>query len=149
MDNIQELVYGLRDKNNEYAYQCLKQLQSESINSDIVYSYFDSFAAMLDDSNSYIRTRGILLIAANSQWDKECKVNEIIDKLLEHIMDEKPITARQCIQALPLMVKHKPDLKEYVVRALHKANPQKYKESMQKLILNDIQKSLELINMIG
>jgi hypothetical protein len=67
MVNIQELVYGLRDKNNEYSYQCLKQLQAESMNSDTVYSYFDSFTAMLDDSNSYIRTRGFLLIAANAQ----------------------------------------------------------------------------------
>mgnify|MGYP000894748795 CR=1 FL=1 len=149
MDNIQELVYGLIDKNNEYAYQCLKQLQSESMNSDIIYSYFDSFTAMLDDSNSYIRTRGILLIAANTQWDKACKVNEIIDKLLEHIMDEKPITARQCIQVLPIIVKYKPDLKGYIVSALHNAKPQKYKGSMQKLVLNDIQKSLEMINGIG
>lgn len=146
MDNIQELVCGLRNKNNEYAYQCLKQLTSESMNSDRVYSYFETFREMLDDSNSYIRTRGILLIAANAQWDTDCKLDEIIDTLLEHIMDEKPITARQCIQALPLIVKYKPDLKEYVIRALHKANPQKYKESMQNLILNDIQKSLELIN---
>jgi len=148
MENVQELVHGLRDKNNEYAYQCLKQLLSESLNSDIVYSYFDTFAEMLDDPNSYIRTRGILLIAANAQWDKDFKIDEIIGELLEHVMDEKPITARQCIQALPAMVKHKPDLKEHVVRALYKANPLKYKESMQKLIWNDIRKSLELINKV-
>jgi hypothetical protein len=41
--NIQELVCGLRDKNEKYAYQCLKQLESESMNSDAVYPYFDSF----------------------------------------------------------------------------------------------------------
>ena len=146
MDNIQELVQGLRDKNNENAYECLKKLQSESLNSDIVYSYFDTFTEMLDDSNPYVRTRGFLLIAANAQWDKDCKLGEIIDKLLEHIMDDKPIAARQCIQALPLIAKHKPALKGPIVNALHKADPQKYKESMQKLILKDITKSLELIN---
>lgn len=148
MDNIQELVYGLRDKNNEHAYQCLKKLELLSKDSNVVYPYFDSFTEMLNDSNSYIRTRGILLIVSNAQWDIGCKLDEIIDELLEHIMDDKPITARQFIQALPLMVKYKPDLKKDVVRALQKANLQKYKETMQKLILNDMQKSLDLINRI-
>ena len=145
MDNIHELVYGLRDKDNDYAYQCLKQLQAESSNSDKVYSYFDYFTEMLDDSNSYIRARGIHMIAANAQWDKECKLYGIIDKFLEHILDEQPITARQCIQLLPMIAEHKPNLKEKIVSALLKAEPKKYKETMQKLIFKDIEKSLELI----
>lgn len=86
MNDIQELVSGLKDKNNKYAYQCLKQLELESLNTDAVYSYFDLFSAMLDDSNSYIRTRGILLIAANAKWDSDYKIDEIIDRLLKHIM---------------------------------------------------------------
>lgn len=36
MGNIQELVSGLRDKNDKYAYQCLKQLELESMNSNAV-----------------------------------------------------------------------------------------------------------------
>jgi len=145
MDNIHELVYGLRDKDNDYAYQCLKQLQAEGSNSDKVYSYFDYFTEMLDDSSSYIRARGIHMIAANAQWDKDCKLDGIIDKFLEHILDEKPITARQCIQLLPIIAEHKPNLKEKIVSALLKAEPKKYKETMQKLIFKDIEKSLELI----
>lgn len=66
MDNIQELIDGLKGKNDKYAYQCLKQLESESMKSDAVYAYFDIFAAMLDNANSYVRTRGILLIASNA-----------------------------------------------------------------------------------
>jgi len=31
MNDIQELVSGLKDKNNKYAYQCLKQLELESL----------------------------------------------------------------------------------------------------------------------
>ncbi len=61
-------------------------------------------------------------------------------------MDANPITSRQCIKVLPLVVKHKPDLKEFVVNALHKANPLIYKESMQSLIMKDIQKALKQIN---
>lgn len=124
MNDIQELVSGLRDRNDKYAYQYLKQLELESLNTDVAYPYFDLFSAMLDDPNSYIRTRGILLIAANAKWDRDYKIDEIIDRLLKHIMDDKPITARQCIKSLPTIAKHKPDLKDDICNALRTANPQ-------------------------
>jgi hypothetical protein len=143
--NVQELVYGLKDKNDKYAYQCLKQLESESINSDSVYAYFDIFATMLDDVNSYIRTRAILLIAANAKWDKDYKIDEIIDSYIKHIMDDKPITARKTIKALPTIAKYKPDLIDDICTALHKANPQIYKSSMQSLVYKDIQEALREI----
>lgn len=146
MNDIQELVSGLRDKNDKYAYQCLKQLELESLNSDTVYPYFDLFSAMLDDPNSYIRTRGILLIAANAKWDSDYKIDEIIDSLLNHIMDDKPITARQCIKSLPPIAKYKPDLIDDICNALRTANPQIYKSSMQSLVYKDIQDALKAIS---
>lgn len=145
MSTVQELVNGLRDKNEKYAYQCLKQLEAESMNSDAVYLYFDSFASMLDDSNSYIRTRGIRLIAVNAKWDKDYKIDEIIDRYLKHIMDDKPITARQTIRALPAIAQYKPDLIDDIGSALQKANPQIYKSSMRLLIQKDIQDALNVI----
>lgn len=145
MNDIQELVSGLRDKNDKYAYQCLKQLELESLNSDTVYPYFDLFSAMLDDLNSYIRTRGILLIAANAKWDSDYKIDEIIDSLLNHIMDVKPITARQCIKSLPAIAKHKPDLAGDICSALQTASPAIYKSSMQSLVSKDIQDALKAI----
>ncbi|NMA85389.1 MAG: SufBD protein [Epulopiscium sp.] len=125
------------------AYQCLKQLKDKSSHSAEVYEFFDTFAEMLSNTNSYIRTRGIVLIAANAKWDVDYKIDEIIDEYLKHIVDDKPITARQCIKALPSIVKYKPDLKNDIENALHRANPSRYKESMQSLIFKDIQKSLE------
>lgn len=146
MHDIQDFVFGLKDKNDKYAYQCLKQLELESLNSDAVYHYFDLFSAMLDDPNSYIRTRGILLIAANAKWDSDYKIDEIIDRLLKHIMDDKPITARQCIKSLPVIAKHKPDLKDDICNALRTANPVIYKSTMQSLVYKDIQDALNAIS---
>lgn len=146
MNDIKDLVFGLKDKNDKYAYQCLKQLELESLNTDAVYPYFDLFSAMLDDPNSYIRTRGILLIAANVKWDSDYKIDEIIDRLLKHIMDDKPITARQYIKSLPVIAKHKPDLKDDICNALRTANPQIYKSSMQSLVSKDIQDALNAIS---
>ncbi|WP_312651610.1 SufBD protein [Aminipila sp.] len=145
MSDIQELVHGLRDKNAKNACQCLKQLGSESENTDAVYAYFDYFAEMLDDINSYIRTRGILLIAANAKWDKDYKIDEVIDVYLKHIIDDKPITSRQCIKALPVIATYKPDLINVICEALRKANPHIYKSSMQPLVSKDIQEALKTI----
>jgi len=142
VDDVQNWVDGLMNSDNKNAYQCLKQLENESFQSDAVYPFFDVFADMLNNENSYIRTRGIILIAINAQWDSDYKIDEIIDKYLMHIIDDKPITARQCIKVLPVIAKYKPDLRQDILNALYRANPTRYKESMQSLVLKDIQKCL-------
>ena len=67
------------------------------------------------------------------------------DKYLKHITDAKPITARQCIKLLPIIAKHKPELKNDVLSALHKADISIYEDSMQSLVYKDIQKTLKVI----
>jgi len=146
MNQILELIYGLKDKDDKYAYQCLKKLESESLISDAVYPYFNYFTELLDSPNSYHRNRGILLIAANAKWDTEYKIDEIIDKLLKHVEDEKPITARQCIKALPLVAQYKPDLADDISKTLRNANTLMYKDSMQPLVYKDITEALKLID---
>ena len=108
MENHAELINGLFEKNDKVAYKCLKELITESEKDACVYPFFDTFAEMIDNDNSYIRTRGLLLISANAKWDTDFKIDEIIDKYLRHIMDDKPITARQCIKAHPNIAKFKP-----------------------------------------
>lgn len=100
---------------------------------------------MLDSDNSYIRTRGLTLIACSAQWDEDYKIDEIIDKYLKHITDVKPITARQCIKLLPLIAEHKPELKEDIRSALYKADISIYDDSMGPLVYKDIQKALKKI----
>ena len=39
--------------------------------------------------HSYIRTRGLTLLAYNAKWDKDYKIDEVIDKYLKHITDAK------------------------------------------------------------
>ena len=135
----------LFDKNNNIAYKALQELQKESAKTDCIYPYMDRLSDMLDSDNSYIRTRGLTLIACNAKWDKDYKIDEIIDKYLRHITDVKPITARQCIKLLPIISKYKPELKNDILLALHKANINIYDDSMQSLVYKDIQKALKEI----
>lgn len=146
MSTILELFEGLKSPDNNHAYKCLQELENISGESDAVYQFFDVFHNMLDDVNSYIRTRGLILIVANAKWDFNNKIDEIIVILLKSINDEKPITARKCITLLPDLVKYKPELKNIILTAINRANPSKYKETMRPLIIADIQKSLKEIS---
>lgn len=140
--NVEDNFTLLFDKNNNTAYKALQMLQKECEESDKVYSHMDRLVDMIDSDNSYIRTRGLTLIAYNAKWDKDNKIDEIIDEYLKHIKDIKPITARQCIKLLPIIVKNKPELKEDIVSALQKADVSIYPDSMQSLVYKDIQNSL-------
>lgn len=141
-ESIETIFERLLDKNNSTAYAALQDLQKESERSDKVYPHMDKLFDMLDSDNSYIRTRGLTLIAYNSKWDRDNKIDEIIDKYLKHITDVKPITARQCIKLLPMIAKHKPELRNDIITALKKANISGYADSMRQLVYKDIQKAI-------
>ena len=143
--NIAETFELLFDKNNNVAYKALQELQKESERTDCVYPYMDRLSQMLDSDNSYIRTRGLTLLAWNAKWDKDYKIDEIIDRYLKHITDAKPVTARQCIKLLPIIAEYKPDLRNEIVSALQKADISAYDDSMRPLVYKDIQKALREI----
>lgn len=145
MSELEQMIAGLTLPDHNAAYECLKQLQARSAASNEVYAYFDLFAQMMDSKHSYIRTRGLLLIAANARWDVDYKIDELIDHYLRHIEDDKPITARQCIQALPELAKHKPELVPDICRALRQANTGRYQPTMQPLVQKDIAGALKRI----
>lgn len=143
--NTAETFELLFDKNNRVAYKALQELQKESEETDHVYPYMDRLSDMLNSDNSYIRTRGLILIAYNAKWDKDYKIDEVIDDYLKHITDVKPITARQCIKLLPVIAENKLELKNDILSALQKADISFYDDSMQPLVYKDIQKALKEI----
>lgn len=73
----------------------------ESRRTDEWYGYFEEFASLMNHPKSYVRNRALTILAANARWDEENKLDGILPEYLSHITDEKPITARQCIKALP------------------------------------------------
>lgn len=144
-ENITETFQLLFDKNNNMAYKALLSLQQISEESNVLYGYMDRLRDMLESSNSYIRTRGLTLIAYNARWDEDYKIDEMLDDYLKHITDSKPVTARQCIKLLPLIAKHKPELREDILKALQNADISIYADSMGPLVHKDIQNSLDEI----
>lgn len=145
IDNISKILQLLYDKNNSVAYKALQTLQKEAEISNALYGYMDQFSDMLESDNSYIRTRGLILIAYHAKWDVDHKLDEVIDLYLRHITDSKPITARQCVKLLPMIAEYKPDLREDIILALQKADTSIYADSMQPLVQKDIQETLKTI----
>lgn len=148
-ERIEELLELLASRDNSQAYRALKALEEMSAESNCLYPHMDEFIAMTGSGNSYIRTRGLVLIARNAKWDVDDKIDGIIDGYLEHITDEKPICARQCIKLLPLLAEAKPTLAPKIVSALKKANVARYADSMRPLVQKDIRDSLLAIGQQG
>lgn len=141
-EKVEELLEFLTSRNNSQAYQALKALEEMSAESNCLYPHMDKFIAMASSGNSYVRTRGLALIAHNAKWDVDDKIDGIIDGYLEHITDEKPICARQCIKLLPLLAKAKPALAPKIVSALRDANVARYPDCMRPLVQKDTRDSL-------
>lgn len=145
MNPIEAQIEELKNKDQKTAYQALKHLLAISETRAEVSYYFDRFVALLQDPQSYVRTRGLLLIGVNARWVEEKTCAAALPFCLALIQDPKPITRRQCIQALPSLSASHPSLKPSILAALTNAQIQDVPETMQRLIAKDIQKTLQAI----
>ena len=129
----------MRDGCNAYL-----ALLGTSAKSPDVFGYIDELLAMLNDKNSFIRTRALGLICANAKWD-DGRIFRDLDTLLCHITDEKPITSRQFIKELPKLAYNMPKAKDKIIEALSEADFSVYAESMRPLVEKDAAEALEKI----
>ncbi|MGE5398019.1 MAG: hypothetical protein ACM3MK_10850 [Chitinophagales bacterium] len=144
-DDIPVLVEWLMTKDDKIRYQALLLLQNRLINHKDVYPFWDIFQGKLKDNNSYQRSIGLMLIADNTKWDIENKIDATIDDYLALLNDEKPITIRQCIQGIHRIIPYKEHLHLKIAEKLISINIMEIKETMRKLILTDILSVLSAI----
>ena len=135
---MHEIIAELTLKDDKYACAMADKIISESQDTDQWYEYFDAFASLLNHPKSLVRNRALNILAANAQWDDENRFDAILDEYLAHITDEKPITARQCIQALRKIGMAKPKYIPKITACFHSADLSKYMDSMRPLIEQDM-----------
>ena len=135
---VQEIIAKLIVKDDKYTSAVAERIISESQDTDKWYEYFDEFASLLNHPKSLVRNRVLYILAANAQWDDENRFDAILYDYLAHVIDEKPITARQCIKALAQVGKAKPQYIPKIIDYLHSADLSKYKDSMRPLIEKDM-----------
>lgn len=145
----ESIIAILTAKDNRYACTFTDKILSESRESDKWFGYFQSFASLLDHSNSLVRNRAIHILAANAQWDTENCFDAVLPTFLSHITDEKPITARQCIQTLAQVGQAKPQYIPRILSALQEADLSSYKDSMRPLIQKDLEKTRKVLQSLS
>ena len=87
----------------------------------------------------------LYILAANAQWDDENHFDAIISDYLAHVMDDKPITARQCIKALAQVGVAKPQYIPSILLSFQDADVAKYKDSMGLLIERDMTETKKVL----
>ena len=115
-----------------------QEIESSIDESKLLYEYFDDIKNMLLDEKSHIKMWGFRIICKLSKWDKDNKIKNIIDILLQVLDDEKPTIVRLCLSSLNDLLLYKIDLKEKVENKLKSMDLSKYKDSMKPLIQKDI-----------
>ena len=133
-----EILAGLTAKDDKSACALAERIVAESREADVWYEYLDGFAALLEHPKSYVRNRALHILAANARWDAENRLDAVLPSFLSHITDDKPITARQCVQALAELGTAKPQYIPEILRSLESADLSKYRDSMRPLIERDI-----------
>ena len=97
---VQEQVALLSSKNAKVGCAAMSTLLQVSRETDMAYPHMGEFFALLESENSYLRVRGMFLLAANARWDANNLISERFGRIVLLISDKKPIVARQCIKAL-------------------------------------------------
>lgn len=141
----ESITEKLTVKNDKYAYALADKIISESQVTDEWYEYFDEFAALLDHPKSLVRNRAIYILAANARWDAENRFDRILSGFLQHITDERPVTARQCVKALAQVGLAKPQYIPRILSCFHEADLSKYKDSVRPLIEKDMEETEKIL----
>ena len=140
-----DIIFKLTAKDDKFACAVTEQIIAESREADAWYEHFDAFASLLGHPKSLVRNRALHILAANARWDTENRFDTILPAFLIHITDEKPITARQCVQLLAQIGQAKPQYIPMILEALREADVSKYKDSMRPLIEKDIQNTIKAL----
>ena len=135
---MQEIINKLTAKDDKFACALADKIIAKSRECDTWYEYFDAFVSLLNHPKSLVRNRALHILAANAQWDVENRFDTILPEFLTHVTDEKPITARQCIQALAQVGLAKPQYIPQILDCFHNGDLSKYKDSMRPLIEKDM-----------
>ena len=132
------IIADLTAKDDRYACAVADRIIAESQQSSVWYAYLDVFASLLRHPKSLVRNRALHILAVNARWDDENRFDAILPEYLTHVMDEKPVTARQCIQALAQIGAAKPQYIPKILDCFRDADLSRYRDSMRPLMEKDM-----------
>lgn len=132
--------------NEKAAYEYTREIVAASEHSSEYYSFFDDFASLLNNENSYVRTRAFLLCCSQARWDTDGKIRKNLPAMTALFHDRKPTVARQCLNTFGTVIEFQPELGRTVRDELERLDLNGYKNTMKPLLEKDIEKLLSVIN---
>ncbi len=147
--DIPALVERLASAEDKIRYPAFLLLKERSAICADVYPFWDALDEKLTHENSYQRSIGAMLLSANAKHDAQGKLKQTLPRYLALLNDPKPITVRQCAQALPEILRAKPEYVEPIGNAILSVSLLDYKETMRKLILLDLIETLILVRSLS
>ena len=139
---IADLADLLDEKADEARYQALLLLTARAERFPDVLPHWSRFVEKLSSGNSYQRSIGVQMLAANARWADEGAVQACLPACFRLLADEKPITARQAIQSLGKIARDAPSAAPEIARALMGMDILSARETMRKLLLVDACRAL-------
>ncbi|MEN6635288.1 MAG: hypothetical protein ABFC56_05530 [Clostridiaceae bacterium] len=136
-EDIPALVERLTSAEDKIRYPAFLLLKERSAIYADVYLFWDVLDEKLTSANSYQRSIGAMLLSANARHDAQGKLRQTLPHYLALLCDPKPITVRQCAQALPEILRAKPEYAEEICDAILQVSLLDFKDTMRKLILLD------------
>jgi hypothetical protein len=144
-EDISPLVARLDSSEDKIRYPAFLLLRERSAISADVYPFWDSLDEKLTNANSYQRSIGAMLLAANARHDTEGRMQHSLPRYLALLNDPKPITVRQCAQSLPEILRAKPEAAGEISSAIFAVDLLGFKDTMRKLVLVDFLEALLLV----
>lgn len=148
-DDVPMLVERLNSPEDKIRYPAFLLLRAHASDSADLLPFWDELAGKLQSENSYQRSLGAMLLAANARHDSAGRMRKTLPHYLALLNDPKPITVRQCAQALPEILAAQPELAGEIASAILAVDLLGFKDTMRKLILVDFLDALVLIRKIA
>lgn len=148
-EDIAFLIQYLYERADAVRYPAFLLLKARSVIAEDVCPYWEEVAALLEDKNSYRRNIALWLIAENVRWAGTTAFKAVYPTYMARLQDEKFITVRQAIQAIPAWVPYAPALAEQTAQQLLDMPLTPYRDSQRPLILADRVAALMVINRLA
>lgn len=143
--DIEMMLMMLRGKATKENFAALEELERLSERSDVLYPHIMDFIEMTGSDQYGIRVRGFRLLCKQARWDSKHIIDENLDAALKVLHDEKPTVVRQSLAALHSLIPYKKNLHASIREHVQAIDCFRYKDSMQGLILQDMQKLLSAL----
>lgn len=140
--DIERMLAMMGGRATKENFAVLLELEQLSEQSNILYPHIREFIGMTGSEQYGIRVRGFRLLCKQARWDTEHIIDGNLDAVLEVLNDEKPTVVRQALAALHDVILYKKELHEAIRERVLAIDCFRYKDTMQGLILKDIQELL-------